>query len=183
MYNMDNTTGTCDEDGLLSGTRKSGLGADTSKGISVDEGGDGDVNTGWDVLFCEEGRTTRVQFYGEDDELEGINKQGLLFGMTPTEQRNVAEFEETGVYGTERWGVYDYEANTKYKPVGKKVLPVNAPLVHNPNPPLMRPPLSRDPYDTPLRAQMGPVVYSGKLRRSGRTSSTMGRRDGCRTRS
>jgi hypothetical protein len=35
---------------------------------------------------------------------------------------------------------------TKYKPVGKKVRPVNQEMPQSINPPLQRPPLSRDPY-------------------------------------
>jgi hypothetical protein len=53
---------------------------------------------------------------------------------------------------------------TKYKPVGKKVLPINTttPPI-NPNPPLRRPPLSRDPFETPLRPDCPPVTYSAKV--------------------
>ncbi|KNE87533.1 hypothetical protein PSTG_19082, partial [Puccinia striiformis f. sp. tritici PST-78] len=39
---------------------------------------------------------------------------------------------------------------TKYKPVAKKVRPINQPIPQTLNPPLKRPPLSRDPYETPL---------------------------------
>ena len=39
---------------------------------------------------------------------------------------------------------------TKYKPVAKKVRPVNQPIPQALNPPLQRPSLSRDPYKTPL---------------------------------
>ncbi|MBW0505857.1 hypothetical protein O181_045572 [Austropuccinia psidii MF-1] len=38
----------------------------------------------------------------------------------------------------------------KYKSVLKKVRPVNDPVPQDLNPPLERPPLSRDPYGTPL---------------------------------
>ena len=38
----------------------------------------------------------------------------------------------------------------KYKPLGKKVRPVNQPMPQSIKPPLQRPPLSRDPYKTPL---------------------------------
>ncbi|MBW0544939.1 hypothetical protein O181_084654 [Austropuccinia psidii MF-1] len=38
----------------------------------------------------------------------------------------------------------------KYKSVLKKVRPVNEPISKDLNPPLERPPLSRDPYETPL---------------------------------
>ncbi|MBW0534912.1 hypothetical protein O181_074627 [Austropuccinia psidii MF-1] len=38
----------------------------------------------------------------------------------------------------------------KYKSVLKKVRPVNEPIPQDLNPPLERPPLSRDPYETPL---------------------------------
>jgi len=39
---------------------------------------------------------------------------------------------------------------TKYKSVLKKIRPVNVPMPQDINPPLQRPPLSRDPYLTPL---------------------------------
>ncbi|KAI7944704.1 hypothetical protein MJO28_010399 [Puccinia striiformis f. sp. tritici] len=39
---------------------------------------------------------------------------------------------------------------TKYKPVGKKIRPINQPIPQTLNPPLQRPALSRDPYETPL---------------------------------
>ncbi|KAA1132091.1 hypothetical protein PGTUg99_037013 [Puccinia graminis f. sp. tritici] len=39
---------------------------------------------------------------------------------------------------------------TKYKPVAKKVRPVNQAMPQSINPPLQRPPLSQDPYKTPL---------------------------------
>ena len=39
---------------------------------------------------------------------------------------------------------------SKYKSVDKKVRPFNAPKPQTLNPPLKRPPLSRDPYQTPL---------------------------------
>ena len=38
----------------------------------------------------------------------------------------------------------------KYKPASKKIKPVNEPMPQNLNPPLCYPPLSRDPYETPL---------------------------------
>ena len=38
----------------------------------------------------------------------------------------------------------------KYKPASKKIKPVNEPMPQNLNPPLCYPPLSRDPYKTPL---------------------------------
>ena len=41
-------------------------------------------------------------------------------------------------------------AASKYKSVDKKVRPVNAPMPQTFNPPLKRPPFSRDPYQTPL---------------------------------
>ena len=39
---------------------------------------------------------------------------------------------------------------TKYKPIAKKVRPVNQAMPQSLNPPLQRPPLTRDPYKTPL---------------------------------
>ena len=48
----------------------------------------------------------------------------------------------------------DYQNSAaKYKSVLKKVKPVNEPMPQDTNPPLGRPPLSRDPYNTPLSAK------------------------------
>ncbi|KAK4701125.1 hypothetical protein P7C70_g5112, partial [Phenoliferia sp. Uapishka_3] len=55
------------------------------------------------------------------------------------------------------------EVNTKYKPVGKKVLPIPIVLPTTDNAPLRRPPLSRDPYQTPLTPDMPKFEPSGKL--------------------
>ena len=48
---------------------------------------------------------------------------------------------------------------TKYKPVAKKVRPVNEAMPQHINPPLQRPTLSRDPYETPLT--MHPPEFKG----------------------
>ncbi|KAK4700551.1 hypothetical protein P7C70_g5695, partial [Phenoliferia sp. Uapishka_3] len=56
-----------------------------------------------------------------------------------------------------------HEVNTKYKPVGKKVLPIPIVLPTTDNPPLRRPPLSRDPYQTPLTPDMPRFEPGGKL--------------------
>jgi hypothetical protein len=59
---------------------------------------------------------------------------------------------------------HDLFTETKYKPVGKKVLPINTSQPPtNPNPPLRRPALSRNPFSTPLRQNCPPVVYSTKV--------------------
>ena len=50
----------------------------------------------------------------------------------------------------ESWKEGELWCMTKYKPVGKKVKPVNQPIPQFLNPPLKRPELSRDPYKTPL---------------------------------
>jgi len=39
----------------------------------------------------------------------------------------------------------------KYKTVDKKIRPINHAMPQDINPPLQRPPLSRDPYKTPLK--------------------------------
>ncbi|KAK4706028.1 hypothetical protein P7C70_g168, partial [Phenoliferia sp. Uapishka_3] len=56
-----------------------------------------------------------------------------------------------------------HEVNTKYKPVGKKILPIPIVLPTTDNPPLRRPPLSRDPYQTPLTPDMPKFEPGGKL--------------------
>jgi hypothetical protein len=79
--------------------------------------------------------------------------------LTPSEQTALAaEFFRNPLTR------YNFLSETKYKPVGKKVLPINTsqPPV-NPNPPLRRPPLSRNPYATPLLQACPPVVYSEKV--------------------
>ena len=52
---------------------------------------------------------------------------------------------------------------TKYKPVAKKIQPVNQPMPLNLNPPLMRPPLSRDPYCGLPQSLTGPFVPNGRV--------------------
>ena len=52
---------------------------------------------------------------------------------------------------------------TKYKTVDKKVRPVNQPMPQHLNPPLQRPPLSRDPYQTPLLKQPPPFSPTPKV--------------------
>ncbi|KAI7947611.1 hypothetical protein MJO28_009519 [Puccinia striiformis f. sp. tritici] len=50
----------------------------------------------------------------------------------------------------DKWKNGEMLCLTKYKPVAKKVRPVNQPIPQNLNPPLQRPALSRNPYETPL---------------------------------
>lgn len=50
---------------------------------------------------------------------------------------------------------------TKYKPFAKKAQPVNQPMPLTLNPPLMRPPLSRDPYCGLSHSLTGPFVPCG----------------------
>ncbi|KAK4690475.1 hypothetical protein P7C70_g9569, partial [Phenoliferia sp. Uapishka_3] len=82
-------------------------------------------------------------------------------GLTPKHQQNLAK----AVIDDDRKAYADviFEVNTKYKPVGKKIHPVPIALPTNENPPLRRPPLSRDPYKTPLVPHMPRFVPGGKL--------------------
>ena len=51
----------------------------------------------------------------------------------------------------------------KYKGVDKKVKPVNQPMPQDINPPLERPPLSRDPYHTPLTPHPPEFMETGRI--------------------
>ena len=52
---------------------------------------------------------------------------------------------------------------TKYKSVAKKIRPVNQPMPLDLNPPMNRPPLSRDPYCGLSRLLAGPFVPRGRV--------------------
>jgi len=79
--------------------------------------------------------------------------------LTPNEQRILA-----AEFFRNPQSQHDLFTETKYKPVGKKVLPINTSQPPtNPNPPLRRPALSRNPFSTPLRQNCPPVVYSTKV--------------------
>lgn len=56
-----------------------------------------------------------------------------------------------------------HEVNTKYKPVGQKVKPVATSYPRELNPPMKRPPLARDPYETPLALPPTPFEAIGNL--------------------
>ena len=58
----------------------------------------------------------------------------------------------------------DYQNSAaKYKSVLKKVKPVNEPMPQDINPPLKRPPLSRDPYNTPLSPKPPKFMVTSKI--------------------
>ncbi|MBW0577794.1 hypothetical protein O181_117509 [Austropuccinia psidii MF-1] len=58
----------------------------------------------------------------------------------------------------------DYQNSAaKYKSVLKKVKPVNEPMPQDINPPLGRPPLSRDPYNTPLSPKPPKFMVTSKI--------------------
>ncbi|KAK4698135.1 hypothetical protein P7C70_g8102, partial [Phenoliferia sp. Uapishka_3] len=82
-------------------------------------------------------------------------------GLSPKHQSRLAAAVLEG--DRKSYGEVIYEVNTKYKPVGKKVLPIPIALPTTDNPPLRRPPLSRDPYETPLVPHMPRFVPGGKL--------------------
>ena len=67
--------------------------------------------------------------------------RALASGFSPSEQTQLCEEWAQG-------SLLVYAA--KYKSVEKKVRPVNAAMPQHLNPPLRRPPMSRDPYATPL---------------------------------
>lgn len=64
---------------------------------------------------------------------------------------------------TEAEGATPLESYTMYKPVGKKVLPVAEAFGQEQTTKLHRPPLSRDPYQTPLTAHPPEFVPGGRL--------------------
>ncbi|MBW0582439.1 hypothetical protein O181_122154 [Austropuccinia psidii MF-1] len=58
----------------------------------------------------------------------------------------------------------DYQNSAaKYKSVLKKVKPVNEPMPQDINPPLGRPPLSRDPYNSPLSLKPPKPLVTSKI--------------------
>ena len=75
----------------------------------------------------------------EEDPYFKISKL-LSQGLGPTFQEELCR----------NWRNGNLWCMTKYKPVAKKVKPVNQPIPQALNPPLQRPPLSRNPYETPL---------------------------------
>ncbi|KAK4700761.1 hypothetical protein P7C70_g5481, partial [Phenoliferia sp. Uapishka_3] len=85
----------------------------------------------------------------------------LQGGYSLKDQQNLAE----AVLSSDRKAYENvvHEVNTKYKPVGKKILPIPIALPTTDNPPLRRPPLSRDPNQTPLNPDMPKFEPGGKL--------------------
>ncbi|KAK4698933.1 hypothetical protein P7C70_g7335, partial [Phenoliferia sp. Uapishka_3] len=85
----------------------------------------------------------------------------LASGLSPIAQGKLA----AAVCAGDREKCQDiiYSVNTKYKPVGKKILPVPIALPETLNAPLRRPPMSRDPYETPLTHDQPIFVPGGKL--------------------
>ena len=79
--------------------------------------------------------------YGILDEEEKMTVRYMTQGLSMSEQRKICEEWKDG-------GLVCMA--TKYKPVAKKVRPVNEAMPQHLNPPLQRPALSRDPYVTPL---------------------------------
>lgn len=65
----------------------------------------------------------------------------------------------------ERMNSWIHEVNTKYKPVGQKVKPVATTYPRQLIPPMKRPTLSRDPYNTPLSLPPAPFEPVGNLSR------------------
>ncbi|PLW57900.1 hypothetical protein PCANC_01042 [Puccinia coronata f. sp. avenae] len=64
----------------------------------------------------------------------------------------------------EAWKAGGYLAlAAKYKPVARKIRPVNVPMPQGLNPPLRRPPLSRDPYQGLARSLVGPFSPKGRV--------------------
>ncbi|KAI7947430.1 hypothetical protein MJO28_009338 [Puccinia striiformis f. sp. tritici] len=65
---------------------------------------------------------------------------------------------------TESWRTGEYLGfATKYKPVARKVKPVNREMPLGLNPPLRRPPLSRDTYRGLSRSMADPFIPKGRV--------------------
>ncbi|KAK4701376.1 hypothetical protein P7C70_g4857, partial [Phenoliferia sp. Uapishka_3] len=106
-----------------------------------------------------------------EDEVEITHKKTYEFaasaaelleeGLSPATQARLAATVCAG--DREKYEGIIYEVNTKYKPVGKKINPIPIALPDALNPPLRRPPLSRDPYVTPLTHEQPKFVPGGKL--------------------
>ncbi|KAK4699351.1 hypothetical protein P7C70_g6909, partial [Phenoliferia sp. Uapishka_3] len=82
-------------------------------------------------------------------------------GMSPKQQAGLAK--AIRIDDDDTYKKIVFEVNTKYKPVGKKILPIAIALPPTSNPPLRRPPMSRDPYSTPLTPNMPEFVAGGRL--------------------
>ena len=120
-----------------------------------------DIMADSQVIFSDSGfsTTTIRHLHDEQATIWMASAEFWEETMTPDEQSVLAMHFLRPLSGQG-----DYFVATKYKPVGKKVLPINtATPPTNPNPPLRRPPLSRDPFETPLRPDCPPVVYSAKV--------------------
>ena len=81
----------------------------------------------------------------------------MMYGILEEDEKETVRFMTQGLSMSEQkrlcedWKKGDLLCMaTKYKPVAKKVRPVNEAMPQHLNPPLQRPPLSRDPYLTPL---------------------------------
>ena len=84
-------------------------------------------------------------------------RRDVMYGILDEEEKKTVVFMEQGLSMEEQKKICEEWKNggvlcmaTKYKPVAKKVRPVNEAMPQHINPPLQRPALSRDPYDTPL---------------------------------
>ncbi|KAK4699582.1 hypothetical protein P7C70_g6678, partial [Phenoliferia sp. Uapishka_3] len=82
-------------------------------------------------------------------------------GLSPKQQAGLAK--AIRIEDDETYKNIVFDVNTKYKPVGKKILPIAIALPPAANPPLKRPPMSRDPYSTPLTPHMPQFVAGGRL--------------------
>ena len=72
---------------------------------------------------------------------EETKAKHLSTGLLPKEQEIICQEWKNGKFWCN---------STKYKSVLKKIKPINVPMPQGINPPLQQPPLSRDPYLTPL---------------------------------
>ena len=93
-----------------------------------------------------------------------------MYGILDKEEKDTVRFMKKGVTLTEQkklcedWkdGGFVFMAS-KYKPVAKKVRPVNEAMPQHINPPLQRPELSRDPYKTPLTMHPPEFKETGRV--------------------
>ncbi|KAA1087385.1 hypothetical protein PGT21_030412 [Puccinia graminis f. sp. tritici] len=101
---------------------------------------------------CKRKNHTNIVVTVHQDEDIRINSL-LVDGLGTTVQKDMCS----------NWKDDNLWCMTKYKPVAKKVRPVNQAMPQSINPPLQRPPLSRDPYKTPLTPNPPPFQPTSKI--------------------
>ncbi|KAK4699062.1 hypothetical protein P7C70_g7204, partial [Phenoliferia sp. Uapishka_3] len=121
----------------------------------------------WDLIVKFHGETHNVLVIDEDS-ISQVDTT-LAKGYSPSQLLSMAaeiRAAEATAREAELFRTNVFEVNAKYKPVAKKVRPVNIPEDTKNNrldTAWIRPPLSRDPYNTPLSPHMPEFVPGGKL--------------------